>query len=169
MEEGWFCASANGASISAAPVIISKCIVFIVRLFPFSDVSRPWYADRSGCSASQELRLQTILAAEKSPFKKNRRCISILCGRILRANSTAIPPTAQTTCARGFRQARPCGFTVENSPAKLRLQESRFDFALRALWVARMLRISGSPCIHALSIVRRLKRHFWPSRTSSQS
>ena len=49
------------------------------------------------------------------------------------------------------------------------LQELRFDFALRARWVARTLRISGSPCIQALSIVMRLKRHFWPSRTSSQS
>ena len=44
-----------------------------------------------------------------------------------------------------------------------------FDFARKAWRPASALRISGSPCIQALSIVTRLKRHFWPSRTSSQS
>ena len=70
MEEGWFCAFANGAGISAAPIIISKCIVFIVRLFPFQDVARPGNADRCGCSASQELRLQITLAAENRRSRK---------------------------------------------------------------------------------------------------
>ena len=44
-----------------------------------------------------------------------------------------------------------------------------FDFARNAWRPARAFRISGSPCAQALSMVMRLKRHFWPSRRSSQS
>jgi hypothetical protein len=44
-----------------------------------------------------------------------------------------------------------------------------FDFVLSSRCTASALRISGLPCAHALSIIRRLKRHFSPSRVSSQS
>ena len=44
-----------------------------------------------------------------------------------------------------------------------------FDFALNSRCTASALRISGLPCAHALSIIMRLKRHFSPSRVSSQS
>src|SRR5439155_18873245 len=44
-----------------------------------------------------------------------------------------------------------------------------FDFALSSRCTASALMISGLPCAHALSIIMRLKRHFSPSRVSSQS
>ena len=44
-----------------------------------------------------------------------------------------------------------------------------FDFVLSSRCTASALRISGLPCAHALSITMRLKRHFSPSRVSSQS
>ena len=44
-----------------------------------------------------------------------------------------------------------------------------FDFVLSSRCTASALRISGLPCAHALSMIMRLKRHFAPSRVSSQS